>query len=152
MGCCRCNLVQLIRRIVSEMLPQGTTEGIQATLTGNYLVLANNETVPFNSLVSPASSRYTFAPGQITINIPGTYMVNWQVAVDGSDVDTNLTFAVAVNGVPHSSMSTPAVTSLVAGSAVVVANAGDVITLVNVSEQNIRLADTKIQANITIIG
>lgn len=132
--------------------PAESLSGIQAQLTGKPMLLANNAIVPFSGLVGPSNPHITFDAGQFTINTAGTYMVHWQVATDGSDVDAIIAFAVAVNGAPQSSMSSPIVTGQVAGSAVIVASTGDIITLANVSNQNVQLAAVPVMANITIVG
>lgn len=150
--CCNC-LIRLIRRIIAETPQPTTLAGTQAQLQNSPNVLLNDgDMVVFDTIIMSNNPNITYAAGQFTINKTGTYSISWQVATDGTTEFTNINFTIQVNGVNYATASIPIVTGQISGTALIVANAGDEITLVNTSLDGVQLANTNVQANIVIMG
>lgn len=137
--------------------PVGLTQirGIQTQLTNEgTTLLPNNDTIIFNELINDQSSdiSYNATTGEFTITKPGNYYVSWWVATDGSTAVTNMNFSVAINGIPHSTGSSPIVTGQVSGTELItVVSSPTVVTLVNTSADDILIAGTDVQSNLVII-
>ena len=162
--CCFRYLIPFIMVIVIAILaallifrsPAPAFGGIQAQLTdGRLSIVSDRETIVFNSFLNNQSSdiSYNQATGEFTITKAGDYYVSWWVTTNGSSQFTNMSFSIAVNGVPHSIGTSPIVSGQVSGSELITVGATPAtITLINNSSNDIRIANTPVQANIVIIG
>ena len=144
--------------LVGPTGPAGPAEifGIQAQLLNSPNIdIASNSPIIFDTVLEQIGTAisYNETTGVFTISQNGYYLVNWWVATDGSDATTGANFSLNVNGAPHSTGASPAVTGQVAGSALIVVNAEPVtVTLTNESGEVMNLEDTFAQANITILA
>ena len=150
--------------------PQPVTpqlRGLEATLTaGSGGTVANGFPIPFNDLISNNVLGASFVTGAVTLTRPGTYLVNWWVALDPSDlsaadseeqtttndqVTSELSFAVALNGDVLSGSYAPEGIGQMGGSAfVTVQSAPSALQIVNNSGENVLLAETTVQAGMTV--
>jgi hypothetical protein len=132
----------------------GDMEGIQAQLIGGGgSVIANNANVVFDDIVTELGDNIGYNPvtGAFTINRPGDYFISWAVAPDGAGLAVNVTFAITVNGLPYAAMSSPIVSGVLSGEALVsVGNAPAVITLRNLTGDGVFVPMTPVQADIVI--
>lgn len=130
-------------------------EGIQAQLTGaGGEIIADDANVVFDTVLNDQSDDITYSPttGEFTITRPGNYYIAWSVATDGAGPSINVSFAVTVNGLPYSTMSSPIVSGELSGEALVtVETVPAVITLVNVTGEGVFIPSTPVQANIVIL-
>ncbi len=93
---------------------------------------------------------YNPATGVFTITRVGNYLVSWQVAIDGTDLDPMATFSLRVNGVDVASSSLPVITGQLSGTALITVAAPTTVALVNTSGYTVYYADVPVQANIVI--
>ena len=93
---------------------------------------------------------YNAATGEFTITRLGNYLVSWQVAIDGTDLDPQVTFTLRVDGVDYSGSSLPSVTGQLSGTAFITVAAAVTVELVNTSGYTVYYADVPVQANIVI--
>lgn len=132
----------------------GNYEGIQAQLIGGGgSIIADDANIVFDDIVSELDENIVYDPvtGEFTINRPGEYFISWSVAPDGAGPAVNVTFAISVNGLPYAAMSSPIVSGVLSGEALVtVGNTPAVITLVNVTGVAVFLPMTPVQADIAI--
>ena len=140
--------------------------GVEATLTaGSGGTVANGFPIPFNNLVSNNAIGASFVTGAITLNRSGTYLVNWWVAMgetedaeaaNGQTATTGgaapeLSFSAALNGNIVSGSYAPSGTGQISGSALVtVMNTPSTLQVVNSSGGNVLLAQTSVQAGVTV--
>lgn len=154
MKCCKCKcLIALIRRIISETPAQSIgLSGTQMQLTGSPGgIIANASPVIFDTPIL-TNPNISYLAGNFTILKSGTYEIDWQVATDGTDGSPTIDFSVTVNGSNYATMSTPIVSGLLSGSAIINATQGDIVSLVNSSGGIVQYGVTAVQANITILG
>lgn len=163
--CCRVSSFKtIISTIVSLLsiavfvliLLSGPAEltGIQAQLTeAGGTILANESNVVFDSVLNDQSSDidYDGVTGEFTITAPGNYYVDWWVGTDGAGPSTTVGFAIEVNGVLYSESASPIVSGLLSGEALVTVTAvPTIVTLVNVTGEDVFVPVTSVQANIVI--
>jgi hypothetical protein len=136
----------------------GTTtqlSGIQAQLTdAGGEIIANDDNVVFNEILNDQSSNITYntVTGEFIITEPGNYYVDWWFAADGAGPAINVSFAIAVDGIPFSTASTPNVSGVIAGEALVtVTTTPAIITLINVTGEDAFVPITPVQSNIVIL-
>lgn len=134
--------------------------GLQATLTAaSGGTVANDFPIPFNNLISNNALGASFVTGAITLSRPGTYLVNWWVAMgEGGDVATQgaggpsqIGFSTTLNGAVVSTSYAPCGTGQISGNALVtVQSTPATLQIVNGSGENVVLASTTAQAGITV--
>lgn len=136
--------------------PPADLAGIQAQLVGSpSTIVAASAPIIFDTVLTATTSAISYNPatGVFTISTPGTYLVNWWVATDGSEGALTLSFSLNVNGGTGILGSSPLQTGQVVGSALItVASLPTTVTLTNASGVSILLALTPVQANIVITG
>lgn len=132
----------------------GANTGIQAELVGEAGgIIPDGSNVLFDNVVNDQSGSISYNPatGEFTITRRGTYNVDWWTAPDGAGPAINISFAVAVNGVPYSTASSPIVSGQMAASALVTINTVPAtISLVNVTGEDVFVPTTPVQAGIVI--
>lgn len=130
------------------------TEGIQTQLIGvGGTTIGSGDNVLFNSVLNDQSPHisYNAATGAFTIEKKGNYTVAWWFDTDGAGPAINVSFAVAVNGTPFSTASSPIVSGELSGNAfVTVETVPAVITLVNVTGEDVFIPSTPVQAGMVI--
>lgn len=137
--------------------PAGSSRlgGMQAQLSRSVNgLLANKENVIFDAIISQTSSdiSYNSVSGEFSLPANKNYSVSWWVSVDGTELTPVIEFSVAINGYPIAVVSSPQVTCHLSGTALIsVGDGADLLTLINVSGNTVRYADTSTQAGITII-
>jgi hypothetical protein len=145
-------VIAIIISCINNKAPQ--IEGIQAELIGaGGGIIPNGGNVIFDRILNDQSESisYNFATGEFTITECGTYNVAWWTAPDGAGPAINVSFAVAVNGVPYSTASSPIVSVQMAASALVTVNTVPVtISLINVTGDDVFVPSTPVQAGIVI--
>ena len=174
---CRCNrcsgnatVIPVPTPVIPPVTPTPTgnlrLRGLEATLTaGSGGTVANGFPIPFNNLVSNNAIGASFVTGAITLNRPGTYLVNWWVAMNATEdaesandqtatvgqSDSQLSFSAALNGNIVSGSYAPCGTGQISGSTLVtVTNTPSTLQIVNSSGQNVLLASTTAQAGVTV--
>ena len=129
--------------------------GVQAQLVnGKNTQIPNIDTIIFDTILNNQSSdiSYNSSNGLFTLTKAGNYYVSWWVDTDGSSISSNVTFALAVNGIPISQGSSPIATSQVSGTALITITATpSTVSLINVGGGAVKLANTPAQANIDIV-
>ena len=141
--------------------------GLEATLTaGSGGTVVDGFPIPFNNLISNNARGASFVTGSITLNKPGTYLVNWWVAPDisvaaaetdgqssvAAQVAEEISFAVALNGQIVSGSCAPVGTGQITGSTLVtVTNTPATLQIVNDSGDNVVFATVSAQAGVTVI-
>lgn len=149
-------LLLLIALIIMISIFLGPTqiEGIQAELVGaGGGIIGNGDNVIFDTVLNDQSDNisYDTTTGEFTITAPGNYNVAWWTAPDGAGPATNISFAVAVNGVNYSIASSPIVSvQLAADALVTVDTVPTIITLVNVTGEDVFVPSIPVQAGIVI--
>ena len=132
----------------------GVTTGIQVELVdADGGMIPNGSNVLFDTAINDQGSGVSYDPatGDFTVTRRGTYYVDWWVAPDGADLATSVSFAVAVNGVPYSTPSSPIVSGQMAASALVtIDTVPATISLVNVTGDDIYVSSLPVQAGIVI--
>ncbi|MDD4125244.1 MAG: hypothetical protein PHW77_05935 [Eubacteriales bacterium] len=129
-------------------------EGIQAELIeAGGEVIPDGTNVIFNNVIADLSDDISYDPatGEFTVTSPGVYIVNWWVAPDGAGAAINISFTVAVDGVPYSTASSPIVSVQMGASAIIdITTVPAVITLVNTTGDDVFIPDIPVQAGIVI--
>lgn len=130
--------------------------GIQAQLLGfGGQVVSDSSSVVFDTVTNATSPdiSYSAVTGAFTITSPGTYYVSWWIATDGVQFGTDVSFAVAVDGLVTAGASSPLVTGQLTGSALVsVFIVPTTLTLQNTTADDVVVASTPVQANIVIMS
>lgn len=128
--------------------------GIQAELIGaGGGIIPDGSNVMFDNLLNDQSENivYNAATGEFTITEPGNYNVAWWTAPDGAGAATSISFAVAVNGFPYSTASSPIVSVQMAADALVtIEEVPATISLVNVTGADVFVPLIPVQAGIVI--
>jgi len=126
--------------------------GIQASLVGGEGTVPAGTNVLFDTVNNLGNGvSYDPVTGLFTITRLGNYNVAWWVATDGAGPATSVSFADAVNGVPYSTASSPAVTGQISGDAFVsVTMVPATVSLVNVTGEDVFIPSTPVQAGIVI--
>lgn len=129
-------------------------EGIQVELTdAGGGVIADGQNVLFNTVLNDQSNNISYNPGtgEFIITRPGNYVVSWWTAPDGAEAATSVSFAVAVNGVPYSTASSPIVSVQMSATALVtVTTVPATISLVNVTGAGVFVPTIPVQAGMVI--
>lgn len=159
MGCCaKCpRMKRLIREIIAETpaptpppeprtLPQLT--GTQMELHG-YPVdsFEDRQIINFGITISESPNIF-YSNGNFAILKAGTYLINWHVATMGTLQLKNMSFTVTVNGTNYASQTSYVIEGYISGSSIVNASQGDVLALVNTTDDTVAFK----QASITIVG
>ncbi len=113
-----------------------------------------NENVVFDTILNVKSSNISYNPitGEFTITQPGNYYITWWVSTNGSGMDTEVRFSLAVDVAGFAAGTSPIVTGQVTGSAFIsVLTDPTVVSLKNTSTDIVTLASTTVQANIVIL-
>ena len=151
---------------VDPPAPQAQLRGAEFALSGSAgTVLPNLSAVPFNVTVSNDSRGISSAigGGNVTINRPGTYLLNWWVAIGDGGVEVSgesgqsaggdgVAFTVMQNGTRVSSAYASGGAGQISGSTLLkITSAMTTVNLINESGCPITLAsDTNGQAGMTI--
>ncbi len=163
MCCCSKNLIigtigalaglALLLGIIALVLT-GVNTGIQAELVdAGGGIIPDGTNVLFDNVVNDQSGSISYDPatGEFTVTRRGTYYVDWWTAPDGAGPATSVSFAVAVNGVPYSTASSPIVSTQMSASALVTIDvAPATISLVNVTGDDVFIPSIPVQAGIVI--
>jgi hypothetical protein len=167
MTCCKCKVVlsgilsailltALVFTIITviDVIESEDIQGIQAELNNaGGDILADGANVIFNSVLNDQSDIISYNPltGEFTVAEPGNYLVTWWFSPDGAGPATTIDFAVAVNNIPYSITSSPIVSVQMASqSLVTIETAPAIITLVNVTGEDVFIPTTSVQAGIVI--
>jgi len=116
-------------------------------------VITNGSDVEFNTVLNDQSADISYNPatGAFTITKSGNYLVSWWFAAGGAAPATTVSFAVEVNGVPYSTASSPIVSGQLSGTALVtVTSTPTVITLVNVTGDDVFIPATPVQSGFVV--
>ncbi|PKM72871.1 MAG: hypothetical protein CVU91_07540 [Firmicutes bacterium HGW-Firmicutes-16] len=146
-------LIGFLVFVIVDITTPAALGGIQAQLDDSGgEIQADGSNVIFNTELNDQSSAisYNSVTGEFTIAAPGNYLVNWWYATDGAGPAINVSFAVAVDGVAYSTASSPIVSGQLSGDALVTLASPAVITLINVTGDDVFIPSTPVQANIVI--
>ena len=119
-------------------------------------VLTDEAFVPFNNIVTPSDTTdisYDIATSTFTLE-PGTYLITWEVPVDGTDTEAFVNLSLFLSGIQKVQSYIPVPIGIVAGSSLVVvpvdvvAGEPSTLQLVNTTGDFISITDL---ANIVII-
>ena len=140
--------------ILLNVTASNNISGIQAELVGaGGGIIADGSNVIFDNVLNDHSDgiSYNIATGHFVITKPGNYNVAWWTAPDGAGAATSVSFAVAVNGIPYSTASSPIVSVQMAANALVtIDNVPATISLVNVTGDGVFVPSIPVQAGIVI--
>lgn len=140
--------------IAISSLTSDDNSGIQAELVGaGGGVIADGSNVIFDNVITDQNDNivYNSATGEFTITEPGNYDVAWWTAPNGAGPATSVSFAVAVNGFPYSTASTPIVSDQMSAHALVtIEEVPATISLVNVTGEDVFVPSIPVQAGIVI--
>ncbi len=129
--------------------------GFQAQLSNAENGLLNNgANIIFNNLISqPVSSIiYNYDTGEFIFNINKKYYISWWVSINGTAQAPIVEIAVAVDGEPVLISTSPLVTCQMAGAALIsIESAPQSVSLMNVTGDILRYAETTVQASIVIM-
>ncbi len=127
--------------------------GIQVNLTGGGgSAIVNGANVIFNNIVTDATRTITYntANGEFVLRKQGAYLINWWIATDNAP-DDGISFAIRHSNGTDITASTPIDKGQLNGIALVtVKNSPSLVRLVNVTGANVTLANTPVQASITV--
>jgi hypothetical protein len=138
--------------------PTTALTGLEVQLqTGVGNSVSDNAPIIFDTLVndfSPSIS-YNALNGEITITQSGIYYINWWVSTNGSTISQTLSFAIQSSAGDNILASSPVIVGTLSGNALISATASVgsplILRLVNVTGNNVILASTDVQADLTII-
>ncbi len=129
---------------------------MQAQLVGDPLgIIDDGDNVIFDTLLVSPSPNITYNPvtGVFSIGEAGVYYVSWWVNTDGAEASETVSFTLETSeGATYPSSSpAPLVTLQLNGSALIDASGPLTFTLINTTGANVNLAETAVQANLTIV-
>ncbi len=142
--------------IINIAIEEPATVGIQTELTVEEVgeVVPDGGNVLFNTVLNDQSDNITYDPatGEFTITEPGNYYVSWWFAADGAGPAANISMAVAVNGVPYSTVSSAIVSDQISGYALVtVEDVPATISLMNVTGEDMFIPVVPVQSGMVIL-
>lgn len=136
-------------------VPVGGLSGAQFQLDDSAAgLIRDREPVRFNQVIHTSGSEiaYTVRSGEFLLSAEKEYFVTWWVSVDGTDGPSNLSFALALDGVPFVSGLSPQVTGQLSGVGLIpVRGTAGRLSLVNHTGGTVRYASEPVQANIAIV-
>ena len=125
-----------------NMLKQKSNYGIQAEYKSTESTVLNNlDVVPFNTIVSEPSPYITNNNGIFTVKKKGLYEIKYWVNVDGTMTKPFVSFSI--KGIKS---TMPIVTGQINGFVIVSLNAGDIISLINDTGEEISLSSVENKA------
>lgn len=136
--------------------------GIQAQLIDTATPLLNHlDKVIFDTILDKAGCGckrdcdcniyYQKETGDFILRKCGSYLVNWTVAVEGSSLVPQISFALQVRDEIFGAVTLPVSVGLVSGSSLIVLRyLNTKVSLVNNSEDIVRLADVTPISNLVI--
>ena len=139
-----------------------TLEGVDAMaeLTGmeaqirdaKEIKLHHGDVVIFDHIISQTDDIiYHEDSGVFEILVPGTYLVNWSIATDGSSSTAYVRFGLIANDEHYASLAYPVTVGVMSGTSLIkVTDIPTRLTLVNNSDDIVRLANIAPIATITI--
>ncbi len=140
-----------------EQGPAGPTvalRGIETSLTNaSGGTLADGSPVLFNNTVSnnTIGGTYASATGTFTLTEPGTYLINWWVALGTAQATQATAFSLTANGTPARTAYTGANAGEINGTSLITVGDSPVsIRLVNNSGFSIQYAVANVQSGATI--
>lgn len=150
--CCLCQ--QCSQPLCPPKPPKLFSGGIQVQLQNAAHALAvQNRAIIFDTIIQSNSDIiYDSTIGKFILPSTATYFISWWAAVDGTETTAMIDFAVAVDDTTISIGSSPQVTCQISGSAFVPVGVTPArLSVMNVSGNAIRFANTSVQANIVIL-
>jgi len=128
--------------------------GIQAQLReADNLYLDDHEKVIFDIILRRSTPDITYhaATGTFCLRKKGTYLINWDVAVEGSYYRPFVKFSLLANQVTIGSSTLPVTVGQLSGTSLLtVKNAPVEISLINDTNDTVQLSGFSPVANITI--
>ena len=134
--------------------PKNGMVGIHAQLikTANPFI-EDKTAVRFDTIINQSGNDilYDICSGFFTVSKPDTYLINWHVAVGGSQSAPYTKFAIQLHDDIHSAAAYPSSLGLVSSSALVtITKPNTQLALINNTNEMVRLAPVTPIANITI--
>lgn len=134
--------------------PAVQLRGLQTDLIGGGgTIIADGANVIFDTVLNDQSLNinYNAATGVFTITAVGNYLVSWWFAADGAAAATSVSFDLQLNGGTGSIGSSPIVSGVVTGNALITVGAVPAtLALVNVTGDTVFVAPTLVQASLVI--
>jgi hypothetical protein len=134
--------------------PAVQLRGLQTDLVGGGgTTIADGANVLFDTVPNDQSLNinYDAATGVFTITAVGNYLVSWWFAADGAAAATSVSFDLQLNGGTGSIGSSPIVSGVVSGNALITVGAVPAtLALVNVTGDTVFVASTLVQASLVI--
>jgi len=128
--------------------------GISAQLkTASNVYLNNKQAVLFNEILQRTTQDITFnrITGVFCLRKIGTYLVNWDVAVEGTHHEPFIRFSLITGGSTIGSSTLPITVGQLSGTSIInVTNAPRELTLINDTGDIVQLSKFAPVANITI--
>jgi len=133
---------------------EGGLFGIQTTLNKtSQLILEDRKSIAFNEIVSHTDwdIKYCKESGLFTLIECDTYLVNWSIAVAGSQFKPYIRFALLVNDKIFGPSTLPVSVGLLSGSSLIrTTKPCSTLALINDTGDLVQLADVEPIANLTI--
>lgn len=134
-------LPELVEEEVKKYLQNVSLKGIHAQLYGSKnepRTIEANGIIPFTFAISNLS-EITLSNGEFTVPKTGNYLINWTVVAPIGATDQFVDFSVSVNGIPKAQGGRLFNSTEVDSACIIALEAGDVITLKNISGQEVIL-------------
>lgn len=144
----------LVEEEVKKYIKSSSLKGIHAQLYGTKNVkteIAKNGIVPFKIVISDLSD-ITLSNGEFSIPKDGNYLINWTIAAPFGHDDWYKDFSIAVNGIPKAQAGSMMSYGPIDSAAVIELKAGDIVTLKNISGQDVYLETVPDTARPTAIN
>ncbi len=135
--------------------PAVALQGLQVQLVlGDISEIAANANVLFNNLVNNSSPFITYnaATGVFTILTPGTYYINWWVAVDGAAASPIVSFSIVTSTAQTFTAASAIVSTQVVGNALITALAPLTFALNNTTGDTAFIPDLAVQASLVVLS
>jgi hypothetical protein len=115
------------------------------------LIVHDMEKIVFSELLNQQGTGINYSASIFTLVAPGDYLVNWQIALEGSEAAPFVRFALLVDGEAYGPSAYPASLGLISGSSLVTTqNPNTQVSLINFTGEAVRLAPITPIANIVI--
>ena len=117
-------------------------------------LLEDGQPINFDTIVNQPGTtiEYNKATGIFTLTKEANYLVNWSIAVEGSNTSPFIRFALKVGGEIIGAAAVPISVGVISGSALVTAAPGTHLALINHTNDTIRLDAVTPIANLTIVS
>ena len=127
---------------------------IQARLEkANPITIDHEQAILFDKIVTRTSKDISYDPktGRFCLRAAGTYLIHWDVSVEGSSQSSSIRFALLANDQVKGDSTLPVSVGQLSGTCLVkVNNCATIVKLINYTEDTVQLSRFLPVANLTI--